>query len=459
MNIRDFKFDVMGFEHIHRHTDGSVLDGFATVNEYAEYSSSVNQKYLCITDHGMMSAVPDQIRESEKHNLTPLFGCELYVNQMQPTINNDEEYKKVVDGCNDKDKAILKKSCHLLAVAYNDIGYSNLVRLSTWSHAHGIGGHPRKPRVTHEQLMKHKEGILFTSCCYLSEIGYAFDRGGAELAEEMLCKYMAMFGSNYYLEIMLLDFKKQKPYDKFIVDMHAKYHVPLILTNDAHYTRKEDSKNQQYMLMTRNKNTLADIEKAMAQGDAEDKFFELQDKNLWMKSEDELNEKWFSDYREIVPYELFCDSKANTIKFCERAKNVKIDRSIKLPEIPDAEAKLWEALEKGMMWRGLRGKPEYEKRIKDEYDLLCRKRFCSYFLITKMFVDEARRICPKILGWGTGEEAINVGRGSAAGFLSCYLLGITDADPIYHKLIPERFLSDGRGGRQIKLRFKKEPLI
>jgi len=861
------KFETCGLEQLHRHSDFSLLDGLATVEEYAEYSKAVNQNYLCITDHGMMGVIPRQIRACDKHGLKPLFGIEAYINNEQPSITTEAEYKKHVATLLEEEQKRLRKSHHLLMIASNDAGYANLVTLSSWAFEFGYGGVPRQPRLTHDQLTKHKEGIIFSSCCYLGEIGYAFEHHGRDAAEDMLQKYLAMFGENFYLEIMLLDFKKQKPYDVWLISMHDKYHIPLIVTQDClvagtlvstkrglipieeivvgdlvlthrnryrkvevvgkrraknqeyicrvrtkagtyayesthlhkmwvatrsgedwefdwkpteridslvdhlvvpkipqhmvfcddalthidvmdfleetsfqigssyqssqsgnmgcrlqfneasqefrsyrgwdrscetviprrlvvdddflkvlgwyiaegwsdrgsnqvgfalhlgeqhiadwlisyfsqygikaksyqvtekgiavrfssvvfnrlfskmcgsgatnkhlpdpdgsgflrswskeqlvimlrsywegdgreltssgfsfdstsrklifeiatvlnafglfaypsvaspqneswsdnwcvalsgergrefqrliehgicspashkhvvdldsywlvpikrieeiaydgfvydlqveedhsftanlvvssncHYCKKEDAKYQQYMLMTRTKNTVHDIEKAKQQGGAEERFFELQDTNLWMKSEDELNEKWFLDYQDAIPYELFCDAKRNTVEVCRKAEGVEIDRSIKLPQLSDANARLLEAMGKGMKWRGLWGKPNYMNQLKEEYELICRKDFSSYFLITKKITDEARRICPKILGWGTGGEAIGPGRGSAVGFLTCFVLGITDVDPIKHDLLPERFLSDARGGRQLKLEFESEPI-
>lgn len=452
------KFEVCGFEHLHRHTDFSLLDGLATVEEYAEYSKQVDQDYLCVTDHGMMGVIPRQIRACDKHKLSPLFGIEAYINDNQPAINDIDKYKEYVSKLSDEDRQKLRKSYHILAIAYNNVGYSNLVNLSSWAHEFGYGGVPRQPRLTHKKLKEHKEGILFTSGCYLGEIGQAFDRQGPVAAEEMLKKYMEMFKSDFYLEIMLLDFKKQKAYDAWLVEMYDKYHLPIIVSQDCHYCKKGDSRYQQYMLMTRTKNTVHDIEKAKLQGDAEERFFELQDTNLWMKSEAELNEKWLKDYRDVVPYEVFCEAKRTTVEICRRAEGVQIDRSIKLPKLEEANQKLKEAIARGMKWRGVLGKPKYIKQLKKEYELICRKDFATYFLITKKVTDEARRICPKILGWGTGAEALGPGRGSSVGFLTCYVLGITDVDPIKHDLLPERFLSDARGGRQLKLEFETDPI-
>ena len=453
----DFKFDVCGFEHTHLHTTiGSLLDGYGKPEEYAQRAKKNNQQFLCVSDHGSMAAIPQQIKAANEYGLNFIAACELYVNDHQPSFKHAEDYKHFVENCSPDDKLKLKKSYHILAIAFSNKGYSNLVKLSTLAWSSGVGGLPRRPRLTHKQLQECKEGIIFTSCCCLSEIAVAFDTGGEEAGEQMILKYLKMFGENFYLELMLLDFKKQKPYDAFLIKMHAKHHIPLTISNDVHYCEKEDSKYQTYMLLTRGKKKISDLEQSNSV-DPDGEHFELYDKNLYMKSEIELDEKWLSDYRDAIPYELYCNAKRNTVKICEKAKGVVLDRSIKLPKIPDADAKLKEAVMRGFKWRGLPTNERYISQLRKEYDLIVHKDFSSYFLINKMMTDEARRICPEIIGWGTGEEALGPGRGSAVSFLTCYCLGITDVNPVYHNLIPERFLSEARGGKQMKLPFSKEP--
>ena len=447
------KHEICGFEHLHRHSDFSLLDGFAKVHEYAERSKEVNQKYLVITDHGVMGAVPQQIHESEKHNLTPIFGVEFYVNNMQPKVNRKEESAEFRKSLSPEDQKKFGKSNHLLGIAYTDQGYSNLVRLSSWGWIHGFY---RRPRLNHEILQQHKEGIIFTTTCANSEIANAFFSGGDESGFEMLEKYMAMFGENFYLELMMLDFKLQKPYDSFLLRAHDKYGLPLILSQDCHYCKKEHSHNQRLMLMMQTNRTIKEIEELKASGEGED-LFELQDENLWMKSEDELNEKWESDYQDTIDYELYKQAKRNTVEVCQIASGVKIDRSIKLPQVPDAEEKLMEEVKKGFIYRKVPKTPEYSKRIQEEYSLICDKGFASYFLIQKEMTDEARRVCPQLLGWGDGAEAVGPGRGSQCGSLIAYCLSLHDIDPIRHDLLFSRFLSPARGGKQMKLRFSFEP--
>ena len=366
----------------------------------------------------MLGAVPRQIRGCEKINdklgkdtLSPIFAIELYVNRLQPEMTESDEGKKITAGMTEDDQNEFRKSSHLLAIAYSDEGYKNLVRLSSWAWTKGFY---RRPRVNYEQLLKYKEGIIFTSCCYASEIGRAFESGGEEAGFQMIENYIKMFGKeHFYLEIMLLDFKKQKPYDAFIIKAKEKYGLNIILTNDCHYCNKEDSKYQRLMLMIQTGRTIKELEKAIKEDSNQD-FFELQDTNLWMKSEEELNEKWLSDYQDTIPYEIFCEAKRTTVEICRKSKGVQLDRSLKLPIVNDADEKLKEEVMKGAAIRGLKGK-EYANRIMEEYSLITRKGFSSYFLIQQMMTDEARRVCKDLLGWGDGSQAVGPGRGCLEG--------------------------------------------
>lgn len=440
----------------------SLLDGLKTVEETSLYLHQINQKYLIISDHGMMGAVPRQIRASEKicdkygkDAQFPIFAIEFYINPMQPESSSLEDLQLFQKDLNEEEKKEFRGSPHLLAIAYNEIGYKNLVRLSSWGWTKGFY---RKPRINYEQLMKYKEGIYFTSCCYNSEVGRAFDKGSDELAFQVIEKYIEMVGKDhYFLELMMLDFPKQKPYDAFLIKAHEKYGLPLIITSDCHYCTKEDSKYQTYMLMIQTGKTLKEIEDAKKEDEFKE-FFELQDKNLFLHSESELNTKWLSDYQDIIPYELFCEAKRNTVRICEKAKGVQLDRSLKLPSLPDADDILKDEVMKGFLSRNLPKNKEYLNRIQEEYSLITRKGFSSYFLIQKMMIDEAKKWCKENLG-GDGTQAVGPARGSCAGSLICYCLGITQVDPIFEGLLFSRFISENRGGRSLCLEFKDmEPI-
>ena len=447
--------EITGFEHLHVHcTESSLLDGFAFVSEYAERLPKINQRFLTLTDHGMMAAVPKQISECEKHNLNPIFGCELYIQPLQPYVEYGQSTSDVVKDWEPELKKKLRKSNHLLAIAKNQIGYQNLVQLTSWAWLHGFYF---RPRINHEQLEKHKDGIIFTSGCINGEIGWAWTQKGDDAACEVLELYMKMFPKDFYLEIMMLDFKPQRPYDRFLIKAADKYNLPMVLTNDCHYCAREDSHYQRLMLMVEKKSTIDSVNQAIAEG-KEDELFELQDTNLWLKSEEELNQKWEEDFFDIIDYEVFKEAKRNAVKICEMAKGVQLDRTIKLPEIPEENLRLREYIEEGFKKRGLPETPEYRGKLEEEYELVCEKKFASYFLIEKMMVDAARDNVKRILGWGEPWMALGPGRGSGPGFLINYCLGITNIDPIKHELLSSRFLSPARGGKQMKLRFDGEPI-
>jgi DNA polymerase-3 subunit alpha len=445
---------IMGFEHLHRHTDVSRLDGLGMVEEYAEYSKVVNQKYLCVTDHGVMGAVPSQIMHAEKNDLYPIFGIEMYINELQPKSETPDDSKEFRKSLPEERQKIFDVSSHLLGIAYNETGYKNLVRLSSWAWRYG---YYKRPRINHEILAKHKDGIVFTSTCAASEIAKAFFAGGDDAGFDMVEKYHRLFGENFYLELMMLDYKPQKPYDAFLIRAHKRFNIPVLLSQDCHYCKREHSKYQRLMLMMGRKRTIQELEALIALGEADD-LFELQDTNLWMKSEDELNEKWESDYQEIIDYEVYKQAKANTVRICEKARGVELDRTIKLPTLEAEKELLWKAASEGFIKRRLPDTREYHDRMKEEYDLICQKGFCSYFLIQKMMVEEAMSKVKELYGFDDPTMAKGPGRGSVAGSLLAYCLYLHDVEPIRHGLLFSRFMSPARGGRQMKTRFTSQPI-
>jgi len=435
----------VGFEHLHCHSEYSVLDGLASIDELISRWSP-HGDYLCVTDHGLMGAIPSLITKTEQteKKLQPIFGCELYVNSIhnEPTETEDAR-DKFIKNLSPQEFENFKVSSHILAIAVTNKGYENLTKLCSlgWSQ-----GFYRKPRVNHKTLQQYKEGIVFTSCCCASEAARALRVHGKEIAESTVLKYKDMFGDNFYLEMMLLDFEYQREYDQFLVEMHIKHQIPMIITNDVHYAYQEDSKYQTLMMLVNTKRTLAEIEKLKAENAD---VFELQDRNLWMKTEEELNQKWAEKYSDVIPLEIYEQAKMNTVKICKMASGVKLDRSVKLPRLNDDEGSLKDLVLKGMFYRGIsKSNRIYTKRVAEELDLIFRKQFASYFLIVKSFTDEARRKCQEITGLD-GVYAVGPGRGSGAGSLVLYLLGVTDVDPIRHDLLFSRFLSENRGSQAV----------
>jgi DNA polymerase-3 subunit alpha len=437
---------IVGFEHLHMHSMYSPLDGYGTAEEYCERWQS-HGDYLCLTDHGLMGGIPNLISTTEQFNkkkFKNIFGCELYTNPMHTeNFANEEDRKKFIDSLTPEQKENFSVSSHILAIAITNKGYENLTKLCSlgWSH-----GFYRRPRVNHEFLETFKEGIIFTSCCCASEAARALSVYGEEKAEECIIKYKKMFGAAFFLEMMLLDFEKQKPYNKFLIKMHEKHKLPMIISNDVHYANKEDSHYQTLMLLVNSKKTLAEIEQLKANNVD---VFELQDRNLWMKTEEEINEMYIEKYSDVIPIEIFEEAKLNTVKIAREASNVKIDRSVKLPKIYDDEEKLKDLVLQGLKKRGIsKTNTVYFNRVIEELDLIFRKQFASYFLIVKSFTDEARRVCKELTGLD-GKYAVGAGRGSGVGSLVLYLLEVTDVDPIKHGLLFSRFLSENRGSQAV----------
>ena len=436
---------IVGFENCHVHSFYSLLDGVGDLyNEYAPHLKKINQQYLVITDHGSMASVPVLINACEKYNLFPIFGIEIYYHPNQPCVSQGETMQQYLKEMSPEERKAMQKSYHMTLWAKNEEGYKNLVRLSSWGYLHGFY---YRPRVNWEQLYQRKEGIVVGSGCFACPVGQAFDKHGPDAALEEIKKYHALFGDNYYLEIMLLDFHKQKPYNQFLVEAHKNLNIPLVITQDCHYCKKEDAKLQNLMLAVGSKHTIHELNEMAEQGKD---IFEIQDKNLWMKSEEELNEKWESD--PYIDKDLFEQSKQNSVDIARKCAGIQLDRSVKLPKFPDEDERLKELVMKGIKRRGMPDTKEYWKRVREEYQLVKEKEFSSYFIIQKMMVDAARRKCIELYG-GTGSEAVGAGRGSGAGFLINYLLEITDVDPVKHDLLSLRFLSPARGGRQMQLRF------
>lgn len=427
------------FCHLHVHSSFSMLDGVGSHEEYCQKAKQNHQLYLCITDHGELSGIPSQIRECDKHGLPYILGVEGYIQRMNKPDNTKD--------LSVEEKKQWRKSHHILLIAYNNVGYQNLVSLTSYAH---IYGYHYRPRMNFELLKKYKEGLIVTSCCIMGEVGQAFLSAGEDAAEALVLEYYEAFGENFYLELMMLDYEPQKAFDKFIVKMILKHGIKSILTQDCHYAKQEDHEAQTNLLLVQTKRTREDLEKLIASGNTD--MFEVQDKNLWLKSMPELFDFWNKTvYKEIIPEDIFLASMRMTTRICEQAKNVRIDRSIKLPSIDNADEILLEEIKKGFKKRNVPNNEVYRRRVADEFDLLVRKGFASYFLTQQKIVLEARRYCNDILGFSE-DNAVGPGRGSAASSLILYLLGVTQVDPIKHDLLFSRFLSESRG-RQLDYKF------
>lgn len=418
----------MSFVHLHLHSDYSLLDGIGTCDEYAELCVKYGHEYLAVSDHGMMAAVPAQTQACLDHGIKPIYAIEAYLNDHHDLVPNFKDLS-------DAEKKACRDNFHLTLFAKDNIGYRNLVRISSdaW-----VNGFYYKPRTNKNYLEHHTEGVIASSACLAGEIPEALRREDYKTASELVRRYRDLF-EDFYLELMLLDIPEQTIVNSGLVQLSEELDCPLLLTNDVHYATQEDADIQKVALLINSREGTINNPKGL-------KFDSIQ---LWFKSEGELDEAWDRWHRESIPEDLYQESKSNTIKIARQCEGVEMDLSPKLPTIDDADEKLFKLVAEAMKERGFDKKPEYVERAKKEMGIILEKGFSSYFLIMKEIIDHAKYEMRSIVG---------PGRGSGPGFLINYLLGLCEVDPIKYDLLSERFLSPHRGGKFAKLKFSKELL-
>jgi DNA polymerase-3 subunit alpha len=427
------------FVHLHLHDEYSLLDGFSKVEDYATRAEEFGWKYLSVTNHGMMGQIPRQFKACQRLGLTPIYGCEIYVNdfhEYREYMLKKADEMPLPEGFSSLEelRSSFKKNYHVVLLAKNEIGFKNLLKITSdaW-----INGYYRRPRATHEFLQSHSEGLLCGSACLAGPISSCILQDKIDRAYKAAEFYKSMFSEDFFIEIMLLDLKEQKLVNKHLIKIAQDLNIDLVLTNDCHYLNKDDSYFQDILLLMQNNNTITDLE------NKKDEVFQFSAKGLWFKTAEELDETWKNEHQ-YIPEKIYQQAKLNALKFAEKCK-VEIDTTLKIPEFknyPDNVPKLMRNPDDCLRFMGFEGlkrrklddKQEYKDRIEMELDVIKQKKFANYFLIVKDMVDFAIN---------NGIE-IGPGRGSAPGSLLCFCLGITDVDPIVHVLFFERFLNIAR---------------
>ena len=416
------------FVHIHLHTYFSCLDGYSDIKQYIQKAKKNNIKYFSVTDHGNCACIPKLIQECRENEIKPIFGCEFYVNNFHHLVPN---FKNL----SDEEKYLVKKNNHLILIAKNDIGYENLIKLSSES---WINGFYYKPRISLDLIKKYSEGLICTTACLGSELSQYIIKEKYKEAIDLVKEYKDIFGKDYYLEIQMINMKEQDHVNSYLISLSNKLDIPLVLTNDVHYCEKSEFINQQILLLLNSKGTISKPE-----------GLEFHTNQLWYKTIDELDELWENNYKSTIPLEEYKESKINTVKICEKC-NVVIDTNPKFPKIENAENEISERCITAMKKKGLYKNKIYRDRFLKEYEVIFSKNYCSYFMVVTKIIEYVKNEL---------KEQVGPGRGSCGGSLICYLLGITQVDPIKHELFFERFLSKSRGGKFAKLQFEEKDEI
>ena len=393
----------MSFAHLHVHTEFSLLDGSNKIKECVSRVKELGMNSVAITDHGVMFGVIDFYRAAKAAGIKPILGCEVYVApgsrfDKEAVGNNDDRYY------------------HLVLLAENETGYYNLMKIVSRGFTEG---YYYKPRVDMELLEQYHEGIIALSACLAGEVQKNILRGMYGEAKAAACRYKDIFGEgNFFLELQDHGMEEQKLVNQSLLRMSQETGIELVATNDIHYTYADDVKPHDILLCIQTGKKLADEDRMRYEGG-----------QYYIKSEEEM--------RKLFPYAQ--EAIDNTQKIADRCNVEIVFGEKKLPkyDVPDGFTS-WEYLNK-LCYEGLERRypgddPKIRERLEYELSVIKRMGYVDYFLIVWDFIKYAR------------DHGISVGpgRGSAAGSIVSYCLGITSIDPLRYQLLFERFLNPER---------------
>ncbi|MTK06854.1 MAG: DNA polymerase III subunit alpha [Hungatella sp.] len=392
----------MAFTHLHVHTEYSLLDGSCKIKELTARAKELGMDSMAITDHGVMYGVIDFYRAAREAGIKPIIGCEVYV-------TSGSRFDRELAGGEDR-------YYHLVLLAENNQGYQNLMKIVSKGF---VDGFYYKPRVDYEILKEYHEGVIALSACLAGEVQRYIGRGQYEKGKEAALHYQEIFGEgNFFLELQDHGIPMQKTVNHELVRMSAETGIELVATNDIHYTYAEDATPHDILLCIQTGKKVTDENRMRYEGG-----------QYYCKSEEEMK-KLFSYATQAVE---------NTHKIAERC-NIEIEFGVtKLPKYDVPEGfDSWTYLNKLCTEGFLRHYPDDDGTLKDrlsyELDVIHTMGYVDYFLIVWDFIHYAR----------SKDIMVGPGRGSAAGSIVSYCLGITDIDPIRYNLLFERFLNPER---------------
>ncbi|MDP2820918.1 MAG: DNA polymerase III subunit alpha [bacterium] len=389
------------FTHLHTHSHYSLLDGLAKIDELLSYAKELGMDSLALTDHGVIYGAVEFFQKAKKQNIKPIIGCEVYL---------------ALEKMTDRRPNIDDKRFHLVLLVKNEVGYKNLVQLITKAHLEGFY---YKPRIDEELLAKHSEGLIAMSACLNGRIPKMILANKLDEAKKIIVKYKEIFGDDFYLEIQHHpgNPEQQKVNDN-LIKLSRQFNIPLVATNDIHYLKKEDAEAQDILMLI---NTGADRD--------DPERLSLKNDDYSMISPQEMAD-FFKDVPEAI---------SNTQKIVEKCAFEFKFGEAKLPYFPVPNGKTPEEFLRELVFERVKKKfseitDEIKNRLEYELGVIEKTGFASYFLIVQDFVNWAKE--HRII--------VGPGRGSAAGSLVSYCLGITNVDPLKFKLLFERFLNPER---------------
>ncbi|MBL7953727.1 MAG: DNA polymerase III subunit alpha [Flavobacteriales bacterium] len=422
----------MSFSHLHVHTQFSLLDGAASIPSLFKKAAKDGQPALAITDHGNMFGAFKFVAEAGKHKnddgtpkVKPIVGCEFYVvaDRFKKTFTRD-----------DKDKRF-----HQLMLAKNAEGYKNLSKLCSLGFMDGF--YSKYPRIDKELIVKYHEGLIATTCCLGASVPQAIMRAGdgdLSAAEAEFKWWLDLFGEDYYIELQRHGIPEQDKVNAVLVQWAGKYNVPIIASNDSHYTDREDSNAHDILLCINTGEKQSTPIATDEDTSTRDKRFGFPNDQFFFKTQAQMAET-FRDLPESLD---------NTNLIVDKVETLKLKKDILLPnyQLPEGFTNQDDYLQhltyQGAIKRyindGVSGIDSLDAKIKERLDfelfVIRTMGFAGYFLIVQDFINHGREI----------GVLIGPGRGSAAGSAVAYCIGITNIDPIKYDLLFERFLNPDR---------------
>ena len=392
----------MDFVHLHTHTEFSLLDGANKIKELPARAKELGMNAMAITDHGVMFGVVDFYKECKKVGIKPIIGCEVYV---APRTRFDKE------------NGIDNKYSHLILLAKNETGYKNLTRLVSMGFTDGFY---YKPRIDLEILEKYHEGLICLSACLAGSVNKAILKDDMEEAKKVALWHKNVFGEDYYLEVQPNGLPEQVLANQKLIELSRELDIPLVATNDAHYLKKEDAYIHEVLLCIQTGKKMSDPDR-MRMGAEE----------FYVKSPEEM-----ADYFKNIPEAI-----ENTVKIAEKCNFDFEFGNTKLPnyEVPKEYAThadyFKELCHTGLIKRyGENPSKEITDRLEYEISVIEKMGYVDYYLIVWDFINYAK----------TQGISVGPGRGSGAGSIAAFAMGITDIDPIKYNLLFERFLNPER---------------